>query len=1057
MQAKHKKEQNSVQFPIVSKNAFSTYYEECRNTDANYIKTIFNVFNYSSTMAALSPFSGAASWPIGFTPFSFILRELFPIVKLQFGYKNCRIGYNFVTFSNKYLYFLFSPLPRGNFVVEYKITILLQVISMTISKFNDRKWVYLLLAFAAPFVSMMILMLIAGYTPFGDRSMLYSDMWHQYYPFFKAFRQALRNGDSLLYSWNVGLGLDYLGLISYYLASPLNILSVLIPDGWVQGYFGMLMPIKLGFAGLFFAIFLKKTFGKEDLSLPLFGWFYAMCAWALGYQWNVMWLDTFALLPLVALGTISLLKDRKFFLYTVTLFLSIFCNYYIGFFTCIFVLLTFICYQICNCKSVLRFFSDLLRIGVFSVLAIGMTAILELPALAALQTTQSSVNTFPEGFALNIVDYELCSAAKEAWNAFKEAKEAGEEGLWGLWFAAMKESFPPILEGMRQVAGNMSGGIEPSYKEGLPNLYCGVGTITLAFLFLTAERVKLREKLCCVFLLVFFILSVLIRQLDYIWHGFHFTNMIPYRFTFLFSFVMLYMAYRAFLMRRQFQLWQIIPAGMLTLCIFLCSDNYTDPVFIAYNAVFFLLYMAVFIVGRLEFKVPDRSDREAMAAYISRRKTRRSYLNIALAAIMCVELIMNLVSFGVQFPYTGISNYPKGTTYTESMIRYMKEREDELFYRTEVTHTQTLNDAALNDYNGISTFTSSANVNVTKFMKHLGYAAKETYNRYSFEESSPVSNLFLNLKYMVERDGKLESNNYFDEVWHYGNVYLLENNAYLPLGFLAESDLGELTFETMGSSFLFQNALFSAATGIDSSVWDLYQGKTLTIEPNGTNLTTQTKSGYSYYKNGSAQTTLVYRYDFTQAGFFCVDLNMSVRNSFTVWRNGVELYSESLSLPQMMAVSQVEPGDNIEIKITCKANENGSITIGGALLDEGIFRQGYGILATSVMEITDFSNTRIEGSIHCDRDGLLYTSIPQNGENWSVTVDGREAEVVLVGNCMVAVDLTAGEHDIVFRYHNKAFSLGWKVTLICFVIFIALTMAVYQPWKKYFRKGKYEK
>ena len=40
----------------------------------------------------------------------------------------------------------------------------------------------------------------------------------------------------------------------------------------------------------------------------LFACSYALCAWALGYQWNIMWLDTFALLPMVMLGMISLLQ-----------------------------------------------------------------------------------------------------------------------------------------------------------------------------------------------------------------------------------------------------------------------------------------------------------------------------------------------------------------------------------------------------------------------------------------------------------------------------------------------------------------------------------------------------------------------------------------------------------------------------------------------------------------------------------------------------------------------------------------------------------------------------
>ncbi len=927
---------------------------------------------------------------------------------------------------------------------------------MKIKQFEERKWLYLLTAFAAPFLSIVLLMIVAGYTPFGNKSMLYSDMWHQYYPFFKSFREALRSGDSLLYSWNIGMGVDYLGLISYYLASPLNLLSAFLPESWMQGYFGMLMPIKLGLAGLFFAIFLRRTFGKDDLSLALFGWFYAMCAWALGYQWNIMWLDTFALLPLVVLGTVSLLKDRKFILYTLALFLAIFTNYYIGFFVCIFVFLTFVCYQICCCKSVLRFFSDLLRIAVFSILAIGMTAILELPALAALQTTQSSVNSFPESFSMNIVSADLCKDAKEAWAVYKTAKETGEGELLMLWWEAMKASFPPILEGMRQVAGNMAGGLEPTFKEGLPNLYSGVGTIVLAFLFLISDKVKLREKLCCVFLLVFFMLSFLLRQLDYVWHGFHFTNMIPYRFSFLFSFVMLFMAYRAFLMRRDFQWWQILPAGMLSVCILLCSDDYTDTVFLLYNGIFMALYLLIMLLPKLNFKAPDHSDREAVKQYCCRRRLWRRSLNWALAGVMVLELVANVVNFAVRFPYTGISNYPKGTTSTASMIRYMKE-DDDLFYRAEVTHAQTLNDGALNGYNGISTFTSSANVNVTRFMKQLGYAAKDTYNRYCFEESSPVSNLFLNLKYMLERDGQVEENPYFDEVWHYNNVYLLENNAYLPLGFLAEKELGALEFETMSSQFAFQNALFTAATGIEAAVWNMNGGKTLTIEPNGTAVTSQSSGGYCAYKNNPARTTLVYHYEFTASGFLCVDLTMSARNSFTVWKNGIQLYSESISLPQTLAVSQVEPGDVVEIQITCKQDESGNITIRSGLLDEAVFRQGYEILAASTLVLEEFSNTYISGTIDCDREGLLYTSVPQNGENWSVTVDGEETEIILVGDAMIAVELTQGQHKVELTYRNEAFELGKTISLLCLVMFVALALVIYRPWEKYFIKGKYER
>ena len=89
---------------------------------------------------------------------------------------------------------------------------------MKLPQLKKIKWNYIALAFAIPCLGMLCLMLIAGCSPFGGLSMLYSDMYHQYYPFFVAYRRALLSGDSLLYSWNVGMGMDYLGLISYYLA-----------------------------------------------------------------------------------------------------------------------------------------------------------------------------------------------------------------------------------------------------------------------------------------------------------------------------------------------------------------------------------------------------------------------------------------------------------------------------------------------------------------------------------------------------------------------------------------------------------------------------------------------------------------------------------------------------------------------------------------------------------------------------------------------------------------------------------------------------------------------
>ena len=904
---------------------------------------------------------------------------------------------------------------------------------MKLTQTKPKSHQFLLLAFLFPFLGMLFVMLISGYEPFGDYSILYSDMYHQYYPFFVAFRQALRSGESLLHSWSVGLGMDYLGLISYYLASPLNLTSVLIPEGWLLEYFSLLVPVKLGLAGLFFALFLKHLFGRNDLSISMFGACYGLCAWALGYQWNIMWLDTFAVLPMVALGTVKLLRDEKFVLYTVALFFAVFSNYYIGFFVCIFVFLLFFAYEICRWQGFSRFFRDLCRIALFSVLAIGMTAILELPAFAALQTTQSSVNQFPEGFKMNIAD-------ENTWRG--------------------------LLDAMRQVAGNMSGGISPTFKEGLPNLYCGVGSLMLAFLYLTAKDIRVRDKLCALGLLVFFMLSFILRQLDYIWHGFHFTNMIPYRFSFLFSFVLLYMAYRAWLLRGNFRIWEILLSAMLSIGIFACSNAARDLTltgdkvgdswfFLLGNGLFLIAYLAALIYGAWGRKLPENAPEEMAQRYKLSRKRRQAYACIAMCALIGAEMILNLVVFGLNFSGSSVSNYPRETEYAASMIRYMKEREDDtLFYRAETTHSQTLNDGALNNYNGVSTFTSSANVKVTEFMQALGYGAKNTYNRYCYEEASPVANLFLNLKYMIERNGDDKQSTWFRQIHRYGDVALLLNNAYLPLGFLAETELAELPFPISGNGFKFQNELMRAATGIPEDVWMLMTGIDFNVVGEDVTIVDYTPSGYCTYQDGRNGAAITYTFFVDSDGFMCVELNFPKRNNVSIWKNGEQLYSETMSLPQMLAVGDVEVGDVVEIRATCKsAGESGNLTVGAAILSQERFQACYDVLNASTLELTEFSNTRVSGTISCNRDGLLYTSIPQNG-NWIAIVDGEEVQTVTVGEAMTAVMLTEGDHEVTFRYRNRAFTYGCLVSLGCAALFLVL---IYTRREKRGGSGRYLK
>lgn len=215
-------------------------------------------------------------------------------------------------------------------------------------------------------------------------------MWHQYYPFFVSFREKLRSGGSLQYLREAGMGIGYLPLYAYYLSSPLYLLSVLVPASLLREFFALLVLTKIGLAGLFFAVFLRTTFRRNEPALVPFSMMYALCSFVAGYYWNIIWLDALALLPLMLAGMVSLLREGRFRLYTLALALSLLCNYYLSFFCCIFVGLSFFVWCICRWDGWKRFFRRFCRHRAVHAARRRHAAVLLLPTLYGLQNTHSA-------------------------------------------------------------------------------------------------------------------------------------------------------------------------------------------------------------------------------------------------------------------------------------------------------------------------------------------------------------------------------------------------------------------------------------------------------------------------------------------------------------------------------------------------------------------------------------------------------------------------------------------------------------------------------------------
>ena len=943
--------------------------------------------------------------------------------------------------------------------------------------FSDRYgvWVYLFLAFFIPFFLMFIAFKIAGVSPFGTNQILVTDLWHQYYPFLVDFQDKLQHGGSLLWTWKSGGGTNYVALMSYYLASPLNFLSVLVPADKLKEFLYIITCVKIGLAGCFYALFLKITFKRRDASITAFGILYALCAFIVGYYWNVIWLDTIALLPLVIAGTFALLREGRFRLYIITLALSILANYYIGLFTCIFVFLVTVGYCIVEYKGWKNLIVQALKMAGCSLISIMMSAMLTLPAYFALKFTHSSDNTFPQQFAVNI---------------------------------GSTADFAGVLEGIGKTIANSVAFIQPTAKEGLPNVYCGVIVIFLALLFFFCSKIKKRERVFCGLLLVFFMLSFIIRQLDYVWHGFHFPNMLPHRFSFLYSFVLIYMAFRVFMYIDDIKLVSVIGA-IFSFAVYLgiaaayydnssvklspIFDNTTDtdPVLMSgfigiILAAWILLYVLrdripriatvisaavigvfagviVLIFGKqMNAAVSQDANNgfyiflavvifllsAAAALLISSKEMNENHrmtkvvLSVLLLLLALVEGMFSAAS-GVKINgVTDATSFPLGAQDTLNCIEQVNLREkDNLdLPHTEVNKYHSLNDNALIGANGISMFNSMVNKDVTEYMERFGLCGWVASNRYTYQESSPFTNLMLNVKYIISPYGAYLDTTHNDLIYQSGNVKLMQNRYYLPQGFMVNSAIS--TFDAANSNtnpMANQNQLFNSATGISGNIYTYLDSTFATAGSESGSITKLSPGVYSYNSpSGNEGYDISYVAPYT--GVAVAYLSGSTDN-VSIRINGNERISYYIKRPFIMMIGNVNKGETITLHSTMENSTSGNITAYCAMFDEGMFRRGYNKLSESTLNATRVDDTHIYGDINALEDGLFYTSISYS-DGWRAFVDGEEVEITPVSRALLAFPLAKGEHHIELKFMPKGFIPGLCCTILALAVFIAMVIIV---------------
>lgn len=641
------------------------------------------------------------------------------------------------------------------------------------------------ISFGVVAVVMLGVCIASGIMPFGTRALTLVDSLHQYVPFFAEYRDKLMNEGSLFYSWNIALGSNFLSLTSYYLSSPFNFLVILFSKENIPMAMCFIMCLKVCLSAYTMAYFLSNKGKEKDNSFYIvpIAVAYALNNYVIGYYWNIMWIDCILIFPIIILGFQKLMEDRDPRMYTLSMFYALYCNYYIGFMVCIFMVLWFFVY---NHKTIKKFFLDGINFAIYSLASGGMAAFLLIPAYKGIMSTASASAQLP----------------KWTW--------------YGNVFDLLKKQF------------FWSDAMTNQTFDGGVNLYCGILAIFTAFLYLISDDIKLADKIKRCILLVFLVMSFNNELLNFIWHGFHNQYGIPNRFAFLYIFVLLLMAYDALKMLKKQHVLMVVSAGMFAASfIFLIKLKSTGIE--TFSLVSTLVLIGVYTV---------------VCSIFSCKKFKESTFAYVLSGVCLLELVASGVYNLADNGYADIAKYYSSTdkvTVANEMVEDMAKEADTGFYRSELMDSTVLNEVTWHNMPSVGTFCSTVLGETVTTMGRLGFYTGA--NEFLYMGATPFTNSLFNVRYLLEREGDL--NNFdFDYVTSCDGVGIYENPYPLSLGFAVSNNVKQYDRDSgvpinnqsnlaalmTGAENFFENqfpSLLASSDNMDVTV----SGNTISYEP----------------------------------------------------------------------------------------------------------------------------------------------------------------------------------------------------------------------------------
>lgn len=890
-----------------------------------------------------------------------------------------------------------------------------------------RQWIWdrkdYLLIFAIPFLIMYIVYAVFKVHPFGEESVLVLDLNGQYVYFYEAFRDAFWGEGSFIYDWGRNLSGEMFGIFAYYLASPFMLIICLLPRTCMCGAIELMQLAKIGTAAVTFAFFLKRTSVRQPKlsTLVTFSTCYALMAYMVVELMDPMWLDGLIYLPLIFYGVHRFIDDKVMLPYIIPLALMFIAHFYIGYMVGIFTLFYFIYYCLSREGRILpkNFIGGCGRFFFGTVTALLLSSWVLIPVYNSLKLGKME---FSQADFTIRTQFDL--------------------------FEFTSKLFPMSYDTVR--------------PEGLPMVYCGLIAVILLPLFFLNSKISMKEKVAKGLLLLSTVICMYIAPVDIALHGFQVPNWLPYRYSFVFSFILLIIAYRAFEEMDGFTTKELggVFFGLAAFIIYLDTLGFEH--FTKINVETLEDQQKEYAIQGVWFSLIALGAVYLMLYLVKKYNTK--LVCWIMAGVVGIELFAvsydTILKIDEDVAYSTFESYQPYMIDVRNTVDKVEEYDGGEFFRMESTYHRTVCDPIGTGYNGISHSSSTMNAPALMALKYMGYAYGGNYTKY--QGTTPITDAIFGIKYLMNWELKYTAHTDIPSDYVQvlttedtgTNISVYENPNALSVGFAADNMMQSFQFDER-NPFWNQNMIMNYTLGdkggrefteymqrVYPEVIDTVNLSTVSVSNNHTK--------YYFTDASYGECHIDYVFKMPKKSHLYMYFPTMYERKVNVWVARNEVFAEESSPFEfaghffegdhysILDIGEFAQGESVRVRVsipTDKAEAYWSDEL-FYVFDEEAFKTDISKIQQNLWNITEFDDTYIEGDITVGENQMLFTTIPYE-EGWTIKVNGKTVEPTIISGTFIGVELEAGEHTV-----SMSYCPGYFVISIILSVFGLLVAAV---------------